>query len=69
MSLPFEDLSEQLDAMPIDQRAEVIIHIFRLACREFARMVLEGATAAPHLGEAPPVPPVCPCCGQPLRST
>lgn len=63
---PFEGLSEHLADLPIDARAEMIVEIFRLACREFALMVLEGAEAAPHLGEAPPGLPTCPCCGQDL---
>ncbi|HTE35729.1 MAG TPA: hypothetical protein VK630_04220 [Reyranella sp.] len=39
-------LREQLRAMPIDQRAEIIVDIFRLLSSEFAAMVLDHVKPA-----------------------
>lgn len=40
-------IREYLRALPIDERAEVIVEIFRIISGEFAAMVLEHTEARP----------------------
>jgi hypothetical protein len=42
----FDSIREALRAMPIDERAEVIVEIFRIISSEFAAMVLEHVQPA-----------------------